>query len=137
MKLTAIAVLVTLQSLAFGETAPTISAQLEGENYGKVSKTIVVTAEKQKIFHFHSDFEGGGTWYDAFISVDDRWVTILERDSISTPYKTGNKVKTVEHVYSLPVQKIAGDEVQLRNGNRVVLTKREQVRSTKQDKPSK
>jgi hypothetical protein len=109
--------------MALAEPAVDIVAHLTGGNYGKVDTNITVTATEQKAFHFHSDVQGGGTWYDAFISVKDGTVTIVERDSVSGPYKKGETVVTTERIYRLPADKIANDEVQLAHGNRIVLTR--------------
>lgn len=107
--------------------APRIIAHLSGQNYGKVETNIVVSVEEKIIFHLHSDCQGGGTWYDAFISIKDGDVTIVERDSVSGPYKTGHKVNTTETTYRLPVEKIGKDEIALSHGNRIVLaSKREE-----------
>jgi hypothetical protein len=103
------------------ETKPVVRAHLVGENFGTVDTNIVVTAEKQRIFHFHSDVEGGGTWYDTHISTELGIVTILERDSIGNPCKGGSKVETKESIYRLSVDEVAGEPIELRNGNRVVL----------------
>jgi hypothetical protein len=107
-------------SAAAGD-APVITAHLLGQNYGNVDTNLVVTTEKQKVFHFHSDFAGGGTWYDAFISLEGENVVIVERDSISNPYKGGSKVETSENVYRLPVAKLTADPIALRHGNRINL----------------
>lgn len=104
------------------ETNLVVRAQLVGECFGKVDTNIVVTAEKQRIFHFHSDFEGGGTWYDAHISLEGRTVTILESDSISAPCKGGRKVETKENIYRLSIDKIADEPIPLKFGNQVTLT---------------
>lgn len=103
------------------ETNLVVRAQLVGESFGKVDTNIVVTAEKQRIFHFHSDFEGGGTWYDAHISLEGRTVTILESDSISAPCKGGRKVETKENLYRLSIDKIADEPIPLKFGNQVTL----------------
>ena len=114
------------------DTPPAITAHLTGRNYGEVDTNVVVTAEEQKVFHFHSDFQGGGTWYDAFISVKDGTVTIVERDSVSSSYKSGSKVNTTEDIYRLPVDRIERDEVELLHGNRIVLTRATKDGPTKQ-----
>lgn len=104
-----------------GDDVPRISAHLIGQNYGKIDTTIVVAAEKQKVFHFHMDYEGGGTWYDAFLYMEGGDVTIVERDSMSNPYKAGHKVETVENIYRFAADKIGEDTIELRQGNRITL----------------
>jgi len=94
-----------------------------GNVHGGGETDVVVTGEDRKIVHHHSDFQGGGIWYDAVIAVRDGNVTIVERDSVSSPYKSGSKVSTTENIYRLPVDKIDKEEVQLSHGNRVVMTK--------------
>jgi hypothetical protein len=119
------------------QAEPTVSAHVVGQNYGEVDTNIVVSAKEQTAFHFHSDFEGGGTWYETTISIKGKHVTIVERDSISTPYKGGSKVKTTEHIFRLPVDKIAGDEIELSHGNRIVLTKAKETSPTTESTPTK
>jgi hypothetical protein len=126
-----------LAGITQAEAADTITAHVTGRNYGKVDKTIVVTAKKQKVFHLHSDFEGGGTWYDAFVYTAGEHVTILERDSVSTRFRSGSKATTVEHIYRLPVGKIEKETVDLRHGNRIVLTRSEAKRPPKPPIPGK
>jgi hypothetical protein len=115
-------VMVLTSGAALAETPGLVMAHLTGENYGKVDTNIVVTAAAQKVFHFHSDFQGGGTWYDASLSLEDGTVTILERDSVSVPFKGGDKVDTTEHIYRLPVDKLDKDEIKLSHGNVIVLS---------------
>jgi hypothetical protein len=93
-----------------------------GDYYGTLGTNIVVTSAAQKVFHFHSDFQGGGTWYDASILLEHGDVTIFERNSVSLPYKGGSKVDTTEHIYRLPVDKIANDEIKLSLGDVIVLS---------------
>ena len=118
------AFLVLSCAVSLANDQPSIVARcITGNVHGGAETNIVVTGEDQKAIHHHSDFQGGGISYDAVISVRDGNVTIVERDSIRGPYKSGSKVSTTENIYRLPVDKIDKEEVQLSHGNRIVLTK--------------
>jgi hypothetical protein len=122
--------LVFASGVALADPSVIVMAHLTGENYGKVDTNIIVTAAEQKVFHFHSDVQGGGTWYDAFISIKDGTILIVERDSVSGPYKTGEKVTTTEQIFRLSADKIANEKVELSHGNRMVLTRSANQRPT-------
>jgi hypothetical protein len=104
---------------------PTISAHAVGMNYGTVDTNIIVTTTAQKVFHFHSDFQGGGTWYDVFVGLEGKYVKVHESNSISSTDKDGKeKMSTTVRSYLFPINLITKEEIKLEMKNRIVLTKK-------------
>ena len=102
---------------------PVIVAHVIGRNFDMVDKKIVVTENKQKVFHFHSDTTGGGTWYDAFIFIDGEYVKIYETDSVSNTDKDGNKKMTTNNdTYIFRISDIKNDALELNHANRIILS---------------
>ena len=112
-------------TLACAQSEVTLIATVHGSALPAAGKTLTVTEARQKLAHFHSDFEGGGTWYDLFFYKEEATVVLLERNSVSNAFETGSKVKTTEHLFRFPLDSIPEKPIELQLGYRVVLAQKQ------------
>ena len=122
---TLFAVLLVVPSVRAAESKR-IVAHATGYNYGAVDTNVVVTATEQKVFHFHSDMAGGGTWYDVFIGIEGKYVKVRECDAAGSTDKDGKeKMTSTERIFLIPLEMITKHEINLKMQNRIILTKDE------------
>ena len=105
-----------------------VSAILKpGNIVGGKERTIVVTAEKQRVFWHHANLAGGkgGVWYEVLVYTDNGNVVVHESDSVAGPSRSRSSTE----VLRFTIEKLSSEKIELRHGNRITLSGRTRTQS--------